>query len=146
MNNTIEIQGVKITLTKEQLAEIAKQQKQDIFTATTYEEVCKRLKQGLVTDEDFNEDLDKNTIKKLIAFAKIKQLEEYFNENWKPNWNDINEYKYYPYFKYNSGGGVGFNCSSYCCNSFFGQPGIYKTIKISDFIGKYFINIYKDLL
>lgn len=37
-----------------------------------------------------------------IAYRKLKTIAEALNEGWRPNWADSNEYKYWPWFVYNS--------------------------------------------
>ena len=101
----------------------------DIFTATTYKEVCKRL--GVKEDKN--------------PFNKIKHLEQYFNEGWKPNWKNQNEYKWYPYYTLNNSCGLVFDGSYDGGCFFFGYVGFFKTKEISNFIGKTFISIYKEI-
>lgn len=36
-----------------------------------------------------------------IARRKLEAITEALNEGWKPDWNDTDEYKYYPYFYIN---------------------------------------------
>ena len=102
---------------------------EDIFTATTYKEVCKRLK----VKEDKN------------PFNKIKHLEQYFNQGWKPNWSNKNEYKWYPYYTLNSSSGLVFLGSDGYHYRFYGCVWFFKTKEISDFIGKTFISIYEEI-
>lgn len=125
----INIDGVSIILTKEQLEEIRKQTSENIFTATAYKEVCRRLK----VKEDKN------------PFNKVKHLEQYFNQGWKPCWRNKNEYKYYPYYTLLDSGGLVFASSDAGRCGFFGSVGFFKTKEISDFVGRNFINIYEEI-
>ena len=34
-------------------------------------------------------------LSKLITFKKLLEVADYLNGNWKPDWNDENQYKYY---------------------------------------------------
>lgn len=82
---------------------------------------------------------------KFQAFYKIKILEEVFNQGWKPNWDDRNERKYYPYFQKTSSGWVFFDSIVFGTLSY-GQVGFYKNKEIADFIGRNFLYLYVDLL
>ncbi len=37
---------------------------------------------------------------KLIALDKLMNIAKYYNEDWKPEWNNRNEDKYYIYYRY----------------------------------------------
>lgn len=139
----IEVNGVKITLTQEQLQEIAKQTQQDIFTATTYSEVCKRLNEKELQMSDFGFTCNADT-KKILAFVKIKQLERYFNQKWIPDWSNFSEYKYYLLYEFKNGGWV-FGGVLRACSSF-AEVGFYKTEKIAKHIQTYFNSEYLNLL
>jgi len=121
---------------------IEKEEEIDVFKVKTYSEVCKHLKEQELTSCDFSGEDGK----KLLNFSKIKQLERFYNQGWKANWNNSNEYKYYPYFTKSSGGGsIGSYC--YCVGvSFFGAVGFYKTSEIATFVGKTYKDIYTGLL
>lgn len=105
--------------------------KKDLFQITTYEEVCKELKEDL----------------KINPYDKIKQIEKLFNQSWTKNWNDLNQNKYYPYFNLNTTTGVvGFCGSVTLAYGGYGQVAFYKDKQTSDYIGKTFWNIYKEIL
>ena len=140
----IEINGVKITLTKEQLQEIAKQTQEDIFTATTYSEVCKRLeeKELQLSDFGFTNNAD---IRKILSFARIKQLERYFNQGWALDWTNQSERKYYLWYEFKNSGWVfnGVYGLSYISGT---EVGFYKTEEIANHVQKYFNSEYLNLL
>lgn len=111
----------------------------------TYKDVCNELGEEEITKDDFSEDFDEETIEKLINFAKLKQIEKLFNQEWKPNWKDLNEYKYYPYYECKTGGlvfGRSFGYFAGAC----GDCAVFKTREISNYIGNTFIDIYKKLI
>lgn len=116
-----------------------------IFDVTTYSKVCTKLKESQIIEEYFN-NFPKEDRKKLAAFAKIKQLERFYNQGWIPNWSNTSEYKYYPYFSLSSGGCLWFNGSLSYDSGFSELCGVYKTSEISNFVGKTYIDIYKDLM
>lgn len=140
----IEINGVKITLTKEQLQEIANQTQQDVFTATTYSEVCKRLNEKELQLSDFGFTNNSDT-RKILSFTRIKQLERYFNQGWVPNWSNNSEYKYYLWYTFKNGGWVFFGVSSldYYSDA---EVGFYKNEKIAKHMQNYFNSEYLNVL
>lgn len=128
MNNKKELQKQAEKLQKElDILRNKIDSEEDIFSITSYKEVCKIL------EED----------QQCCPYKKIKQIEKFFNQGWKPNWKNTNEYKYYPYFSVGSGGGLGFDVSvdaSYCV----GAVAFYKSKEISDYVGKTFIKEYQE--
>lgn len=116
----------------------------DLFSITTYKEVCEKLGEKQITNCDFG-NLPYCDVNKLVAFARIKQLERLYNENWEAKFND-KQYNYYHWFKKLNGSWrcylAGCNCSdSGCC------AGLFKNEKIAKYIGQTFLNeIYLPLL
>ena len=102
---------------------------EDIFSCTTYKEVCKRLDKK---QED-------------CPYKVIKDIERYFNQGWKPNWKNTDEYKFYPYFSVTFGGELVYDCCYYCSSRFDGEVAFYKTSEIATFVGKYFTKEYQNL-
>lgn len=117
----------------------------NLFNVTTYTEVCKQLKELEITEKNFNLSKEIN-IKKLVAQARVQQLMRFFNGNWKADFNNRNQSRYYPYYKYNGSGWVfgGSGCGG--CGSG-AWAGIYKNKETSDFVGKTFLKeIYLDII
>lgn len=102
---------------------------------TTIEEFEKSCK-GLEPDE--------------IAYKKAKLVCLAYNEGWIPNWNNSNEYKYYPYFKMGSSSGVSFSCydfDGWITSSNVGSRLCFKSSDLAKHAGKLFEQeIYKPLL
>ena len=89
----------------------------------------------------FDEEHDKS-YKKLILIASA------LNEGWEPNWLDLNENKYYPYFRTTSSG-FGFSGTFYGCeytNTICGSRLCFKTRELAEYAGRQFESIYKDYL
>lgn len=143
----IDINGVSITLTKEQLIEINKQCKKDFTQFDTYSKVCKELGEEELQESDFKF-IHKDQRKKNCAQAKIGQLERFFNGKVKKDWTNSNQYFYSPYFNISGSGCLVFYYSTFWGSGFYGGPGLYQNKEISDFIGnnKEFRSIYQDLL
>lgn len=116
---------------------------EDIFTITSYAQVCKNLKREVLTVKDFTS-LPEHQREKALHQHMVSNLEDCFNQGWKPNWTNSSEQKFFPWFGV-GGGWVFINSSCYYFSSG-GQPGFYKSIEISDHIGKYFLDVYKPIL
>ncbi len=128
------------------LKEIQKQldNPDDLFLSIkSYSDICEELDEEELTIADFDF-LHKDDRKKALATAKIRQAERLFNGNWKKNWEDHNQPKYYPYFIHNNNGGWSFSVSLYDCNYSFGPVAYFKDQKTSDFVGKLLIEEYKQ--
>lgn len=80
-------------------------------------------------------------------FAKIQLIEEVLNQGWAPDWNNHNEYKYYPYFEHKIQGGWVY--CGYCdrnFSSFTAEVAYFKSPELAIFVGKTFIKEYSDFL
>lgn len=80
------------------------------------------------------------------AFVKLQYIIKALNEGWIPDFTNSGQYKYYPWFERKSGGWA-FDHSFYdCCYSFIGFGFHLKSRELSDYIGKQFIDVYKEYL
>lgn len=125
--------------------EIKKCDEIDLFSITTYKQVCKALNEEEVTSCNFK-GFSGNLIKKLVATARIEQLERLYNQNWTKDYSNSNQYKWKPYFKFGKG-----KWALYY--SYFGSwpdftvIGVFKDEKTSNYIGKTFLDeIFVDIL
>lgn len=110
-----------------------------------YKSFCKYFGIKELTIKDFEQFGDQ--AKKMFAFHKIKNFETYFNDGWKPDWSNSNEYKWYPYFEFKKGsGGWCFYGSDVRIYISYAVAAFYKDQKIADFIGKTFLDIYSDFM
>lgn len=82
---------------------------------------------------------------RLNALSKIELIKEVVNQGWVEDWNNSNEYKYYPLFNFGSGGFRVYGSSSGYSLFYSGLP-FYKTKEISDFVGKTFLKEYKEFV
>ncbi len=121
-----------------------KLENEDLFSITTYSEVCKRLKIKELTIKDFKK-FGEDALK-MLGFHKIKNLERLFNGNWVKDWKNQSQYKYYPYFTINSSGGLVFFGSYAGYVVCYGPVGYYKDSKTSDHIGKNFKDVYENIM
>ena len=79
----------------------------------------------------------------LILIAKA------LNGNWKPDWNDINEYKWFPYFQYSSGFRFSYANTDYfywLALAYVGSRLCFKSKQIAEYAGKIFIEQYEKLM
>ena len=86
---TIDIpEGMEIDLENSDLAKgIVKFKKKDI----TYEDVEYTLKLGKNCKSII---INESNASKLVALSKLMNIAKYYNGDWKPDWNNQNEYKY----------------------------------------------------
>lgn len=96
--------------------------------------------------------LEKTKVKEEIslnALCKIHLLTKVFNEDWIADFNDFNQYKYYPWFKKKVSGwvfdGVSFR---YSASGGWGSFSYFKNNDIVNHIGnnQEFLNIYNEYL
>lgn len=115
----------------------------------TFEDVCDEL--GITVEESlpFNEELlltpDRIAIN---AFAKVLLIAKVLNEGWTPNWDDSNEYKYYPWFDMRNSSGSGCSRSGYdisFAGTFVGSRLCFKSSELCKYAAKQFEDVYKQL-
>lgn len=119
----------------------------DVFKITTYKEVCKALGETECVLDDFRfHNSSEKLSKKLLAVAKIEQLERLYNKDWKKDYNNKSQYKYRPWFEFidNKWRFV------YSVHLFWRDcsvVGVFKDRNASDYVGKTFLNeIFVDIL
>ena len=112
----------------------------------TFEDAIKLL------SENDNDVLIYNSLKKIfpennhvLLYQKLTIISKVLNEGWTPDYNNSNEYKYYPYFSV--GSGFGFSYSLFVSSfTLFGSRLCFKSRELSDYAGRQFIEIYKEYL
>lgn len=85
--------------------------------------------------------------KDTLAYEKLKVIAEALREGWKPNWNNSNQPKRYPWFDMR--GAVSFvSVVTYWGDtcSVVGSRLCQETEKKAEYMGKQFIDLYRDLL
>lgn len=116
---------------------------------TSFEEACKALNiEPTVPDFSAVPETDRKSFE---AYYKLVIIAKALNEGWKPNWNDSDECKYYPWFdvdataEQTSGVGLSYNVSSYdYSHSFVGSRLMFKTAELAKYAGKQFNELYAD--
>ena len=105
----------------------------------SFEDACSVL--GITPESVLN----KGDAKDEVAYKKIKVIVCALNEGWKPDYNDANQAKYYPYFNH-SGGGFSYNTwNSHYDHSNVGSRLLLKSSTLVTYSGNQFLDIYKDL-
>lgn len=112
----------------------------------TYEDACKVL--GIDVDENLvrvSSEMDRDS-KSIKAYAKLIIIARALNEGWIPDWNNSNQYKYYPYFDMRSGVSFHGSYDAYCCLSGVGSRLCFATEELSKYAGTQFLTEYKQYL
>ena len=87
---TIDIpEGMEIDLENSNLAKGIIKFKQSIIT---YKDVEDTLKLGINCKSML---VNKNNVSKLVTLSKLMNIAKYYNGDWKPDWNNQDEYKYF---------------------------------------------------
>jgi len=114
----------------------------------SFPEACKKLKLNPAKVLPRINGIPKRHQKAVIAQAKLIIIAEALNDGWKPNWTNSSEWKYYPWFWMDA---PGFRFYvSYCAstNAYAGTGSrlCFKTKELSDYAGKKFITLWRDLM
>ena len=124
---------------------------EDAPRVTSYEEACERVGVEPLTEE---------RIKALelrpdeVARKKLEVITAALNEGWSPDWNNTDEYKYYPYFyieprKYGAAAGLSYahthNAASYT-DANIGSRLCFHEPDAARYAGRTFTELYEQLL
>jgi hypothetical protein len=87
----------------------------------------------------------------LLAHAQLIIIAQALNEGWKPNWNDTDQWKYYPWFEIQASedkpSGFGFSGTGY--DFWLSRAGVgsrlcFKSRSLAIYAGKQFAELYKQ--
>lgn len=113
----------------------------------SFEDACQVL--GISTNVPEVKGLPRKHQKAIIANYKLIVIAEALNEGWKPNWQDSDEYKYYPWFDMSNPAGVGYS-STYTTASNtdanFGSRLCLKNRELAIYFGQTFTDLFNDSL
>lgn len=112
---------------------------------TSYEDACKALNTKPINEEVFNV-FPKEDRKSMIAYHKLTVIVRALNNGWLPDWENTNERKFYPIFRYVSAGlsfaytacadaNTGSTITSLLC---FSSPAL------AEYAAYYFADLYRD--
>lgn len=113
----------------------------------SFEDACQVL--GISTNVPEVKGLPRKHQKAIIANYKLIVIAEALNEGWKPNWQDSDEYKYYPWFDMSNPAGVGYSdtyaAASYT-SAFVGSRLCLKNRELAIYFGQTFTDLFNDSL
>lgn len=145
MSKELEEQILKI---KRELNDISPSSFKHIKTINdlkSWEDVC--FYKGIKEEEVLPFKSPKTKLEKVTnAFFKINIISEIFNEDWKPDFNNSKEKKYYLYFERRSVGWV-VNAANWLADFAFVGSGFYfKNKETALLIGERFLDLFNDYL
>lgn len=107
-----------------------------------------KITDRIKTEEDIWREagVTKSFWEKLHVFDQLALLVSILNEGWKPDWNNASEYKYEPYFKYNSSAFVFSHYHGWCQLALVSSRLCFKSSDLAIYAGKQFISLYNKIL
>jgi hypothetical protein len=118
---------------------------------TTFEEACEakgiEISKLLLTYEN----VPHEHTKPLLAHSKLLIIAEVLNDGWKPDWNNDDEYKYYPWWDMEKTEDNPSGFSLYYVNcvytySIVGSRLCFKSRSLAEHAAEHFIDLYRDML
>lgn len=113
----------------------------------SFEDACQVL--GISTNVPEVKGLPRKHQKAIIANYKLIVIAEALNEGWKPNWQDSDEYKYYPWFDMSNPAGVGFSRTNSTASTALADIGsrlCLKNRELAIYFGQTFTDLFNDSL
>lgn len=113
----------------------------------SFEDACQVL--GISTNVPEVKGLPRKHQKAIIANYKLIVIAEALNEGWKPNWQDSDEYKYYPWFDMSNPAGVGYSLTNHAAsftNAIVGSRLCLKNRELAIYFGQTFTDLFNDSL
>jgi len=121
----------------------------EIPEITSFESACNAL--GIKTDVPDVSALPEKHQKALIAHYKLIIIAEALNQGWTPNYNDYDEWKYFPWFEVEASeenpSGSGFSrsdCDYWNTHATVGSRLCFRTKTLAKYAGRQFEELYKD--
>jgi hypothetical protein len=119
----------------------------------SFEDACKFCHKDPNADEyQYNMNADTIDIS-VVAYKRLAIIARAINTirnggtRWEPNYTDANEYKYYPWFKYQSGVGFSYpGCGYSRTDTSVGSRLVFKTSEDAIYAGTQFISDYNKYL
>lgn len=113
----------------------------------SFEDACQVL--GISTNVPEVKGLPRKHQKAIIANYKLIVIAEALNEGWKPNWQDSDEYKYYPWFDMSNPAGVGYSSTYNTASPTYAHVGsrlCLKNRELAIYFGQTFTDLFNDSL
>ena len=111
----------------------------------SYEDACRVLNIQPINEEAFNI-FPKEDQRSMLAYHKLTVITRALNNGWKPNWDDQNEWKYYPLFRYvNAGLSCAYtNYAAASTYATFGSRLCFPTSALAKYAAEHFADLYRD--
>lgn len=138
----INVNGVNITLTKDQLDQIGKQlnKRKTVDDINSYEDAC-----DILGDRNYSDKI--SVEEKLKTIIKAVNYLDNNSKEWKPDFTNNNEYKYIPYFQYKNGSGwLVYYVYAYCSFSYAPVWLYFKSRSTAEKIANKFIVYYNNYI
>lgn len=120
---------------------------------TSFEEACKERGLDPVKVLPDVSGMPESMQKTVTAYAMLCIIQSVLNGDWKPDWNNTSEYKYYPWFDVEEDdtvpSGFRLSCVGYGCGlsaASLGSRLYYRDADTAEFAGRTFIELYNDLI
>lgn len=111
----------------------------------SYEDACRVLNIQPINEEVFNI-FPKEDQRSMLAYHKLTVITRALNNGWKPNWDDQNEWKYYPLFRYVNAG-LSFAATNRTAAStlaYIGSRLCFPTSALAKYAAEHFADLYRD--
>ncbi|GAB1462198.1 hypothetical protein [Pedobacter sp.] len=107
----------------------------------TFEDACKVLGISETVGQNLNSTTDE------IAYKKLKVIVKALNGDWKADWNNYDQRKYYPYFDMSVSGFSSHYYSYYDRDSSSVSSRLcFKSRELAEYAGKQFVDLYKAFM
>ena len=111
----------------------------------SYEDACRVLNIQPINEEVFNI-FPKEDQRSMLAYHKLTVITRALNNGWKPNWDDQNEWKYYPLFRYVNAG-LSYASTANAATSSAANLGsrlCFPTSALAKYAAEHFADLYRD--
>lgn len=111
----------------------------------SYEDACRVLNIQPINEEVFNI-FPKEDQRSMLAYHKLIVITRALNNGWKPNWDDQNEWKYYPLFRYVNAGLSYASAATAATNATanIGSRLCFPTSALAKYAAEHFADLYRD--
>lgn len=111
----------------------------------SYEDACRVLNIQPINEEVFNI-FPKEDQRSMLAYHKLTVITRALNNGWKPNWDDQNEWKYYPLFRYVNAGLSCASTSNAAATTYahIGSRLCFPTSALAKYAAEHFADLYRD--
>ena len=110
----------------------------------SYEDACRVLNIQPINEEAFNI-FPKEDQRSMLAYHKLTVITRALNNGWKPNWDDQNEWKYYPLFRYvNAGLSCAYVLRGFVCACVYRLSLCFPTSALAKYAAEHFADLYRD--